>query len=61
MAGIDNLVDFNGISARQEGLSYVKGATEDFESLRNSLLNRRKYERLACRPFNGLFLPEKHL
>jgi hypothetical protein len=61
VTGIDNLVNFNGVSVRQEGLSYVNGGTEDFESLRHSLLNRRKYERLACRPFNGLFLPEKHL
>jgi hypothetical protein len=26
-----------------------------------SILHRRQYERLACRPFNGLFLPEEHL
>jgi hypothetical protein len=61
VAGIDDLVDFNGASAREEGLSLVDGCAEDFEDLRRSLLNRRKYGRLACRPFNGLFLPEEHL
>ena len=59
--GVDNLVDFNGKSAREEGLCFIEGCTDDLEPFRNSLLYRRKYERLACRPLNGLFLPNEHL
>ena len=59
--GVDNLVDFNGKSAREEGLCFIEGCTDDLEAFRNSLLYRRKYERLACRPLNGLFLPKEHL
>jgi hypothetical protein len=58
---LDNLIDFNGDSARGEGLCFFEGATQDLDRFRDSLLNRRKYERLACRPFNGLFLPDEHL
>ena len=61
VTGIDNLIDFNAKSAREEGLCFFESCTDDLDRFRDSLLNRRKYERLACRPFNGLFLPQEHL
>ncbi len=60
-AGIDDLVDFNCQSAREEGLCPMQSCPDNLERFRNSLLERRKYERLAHRPFNGLFLPAEHL
>ncbi len=59
--GADDVVDFNCQSAREEGHCPVDGCGENLERYRTSLLNRRKYERLACRPFNRLFLPDEHL
>lgn len=59
--GGDNLIDFNCQSAREEGLCFVEGCAGNLETFKKSLLNRRHHERLAGRPFNGLFLPEEHL
>jgi len=61
VTGLDGLVDFNGTSAGEEGLCFFADSTADLDRFRDSLLNRRKYERLASRPFNGLFLPDEHL
>ena len=61
VAGVDDLVDFNCKSAREEGICFVERCSENLLHFRSSLLDRRKYERLACRPFNRLFLPEEHL
>ncbi|MCE9611516.1 MAG: hypothetical protein K8R23_15065 [Chthoniobacter sp.] len=61
IANGDDLTDFNCQSARQEGLCPIENCTENLLTFRMSLLDRRKYERLACRPFNRLFLPEEHL
>lgn len=60
-AGVDDLVDFNCQSAREEGMCFVERCNENLLRFRSSLLDRRKHERLACRPFNRLFLPEEHL
>ena len=61
VAGVDDLVDFNCQSGREEGICFVEHCPDNLLRFRSSLLDRRKYERLACRPFNRLFLPEKHL
>jgi hypothetical protein len=61
VAGVDDLVDFNCQSAREEGNCFVAQCGENLQRFRNSLLERRTHERLACRPFNRLFLPTKHL
>ena len=61
VAGVDDLVDFNCKSAREEGICFVEHCNENLLRFRSSLLDRRKYERLACRPLNRLFLPEEHL
>jgi hypothetical protein len=59
--GRDDLVDFNCQSAKEEKLCFVVDCPFNLEQYKKSLLNRRKYERLASRPVNGLFLPEEHL
>jgi hypothetical protein len=58
--GHDNLVDFNCQSAKEEKLCFLADCPDNLEHYRESLLNRRSYERLASRPFNGLFLPAEH-
>ncbi len=60
-AGVDDLVDFNCTSAREEGICFVEHCNENLLRFRSSLLERRKHERLARRPLNRLFLPEEHL
>jgi hypothetical protein len=61
ITGVDDLVDFNCQSAREEGACGLQNCGENLLRYRGSLLDRRKHERLACRPINGLFLPEEHL
>lgn len=57
----DDLVDFNCQSAQEEQLCFTRKCPDNLEHFKNSLLNRRQYERLASGPFNRLFLPEEHL
>lgn len=59
--GLDDLVDFNCQSAKEEKLCFAADCPFNLEDYKKSVLNRRKHERLACRPFNRLFLPEEHL
>lgn len=61
VAGVDDLVDFNCQSAREEDTCFHEHCPDNLLRFRSSLLDRRKYERLASRPFNRLFLPEEHL
>ncbi|MGB8166214.1 MAG: hypothetical protein WCF18_01905 [Chthoniobacteraceae bacterium] len=61
ISGGDDAVDFNCQSAREEGICFVAECSENLQPFRDSLLERRAHERLACRPFNRLFLPEEHL
>jgi hypothetical protein len=61
VTGVDDLVDFNCQSAKEEKLCFVADCPFNLEHYKQSLLDRRIYERLACRPFNRLFLPEEHL
>jgi hypothetical protein len=58
---VDDAVDLNCQSAREEGLCFVQPCSGNLERFRRSLLYRRTYERLADRPFNRLFLPDEHL
>lgn len=60
VGGVDDLVDFNCQSAREEGLCFVENCNENLASFRDSLINRKNYERLGCRPFNRLLLSEKY-
>ena len=61
VSGPDNLVDFNCQSAKEEMLCTSANCPFNLALYRTSLMNRKKYERLARRPFNRLFLPEEHL
>jgi hypothetical protein len=55
-ARYDDLVDFNCQSAREQGTCHVADCQKNLIPFRQSLLDRRAYERLACRPIDRLFL-----
>lgn len=59
--GQDDLKDFDCATARDAKMCFVPDCRDNLDRFRNSLTERIKYERLACRPLNGLFLPEEHL
>jgi hypothetical protein len=61
LARYDDLVDFNCYSAREQFTCYVVHCPNNLLRFRQSLLDRRKYERLACRPLHRLFFPTEHL
>ncbi len=61
VTGVDDLVDFNCQSAREEGNCFIPQCDDNLQTYRDSLIERRTHERLACRPFNRLFLPTEHL
>ncbi|MDD5199782.1 MAG: hypothetical protein PHC88_08255 [Terrimicrobiaceae bacterium] len=61
VVGRDDLVDFNCQSCREEKACPVPNCSENLELFRKSALARRKYDHLAHRPFNRLFLPDEHL
>lgn len=61
VTGVDDLVDFNCLSTREKRLCAAPGGQCALDLLRQSLLARRKYGRLASRPFNRMFLPDEHL
>jgi hypothetical protein len=59
--GVDDLVDFNSQSTREKGYCFRPDLPCQMNALRESLLERRSHDRLACGPFNRLFLPAKVL
>jgi len=59
--GVDDLVDFNCQSAKEEKLCFLCDCPDNLAEFRKSLLERRYYERLGSWPFNRLFLPAEHL
>jgi len=60
-SGTDDLVDFNCLSTQEKRLCFTPGGHCTLDLLKTSLLDRRKDERLGCRPFNRLFLPQEHI
>jgi len=60
MMRVDGLVDFNCQSAREEGLCSVSQCSGNLMLYRQSLIDRKRYERLAHSPFHGLYVPESH-
>jgi hypothetical protein len=56
--GIDDLIGFNCRSTKEKGLCHLNNHGCNLEKFRGSLLERRRYERLADRPFNRLFLSD---
>jgi hypothetical protein len=61
VVGLDDLVDFNSLSTREKGYCFRPELPCSIDELRGSLLERRNHDRLACGPFNRLFLPAAHL
>jgi hypothetical protein len=59
VTGQDDLVDFNCRSAREQQLCYLDHCNDNLERFKASLHHRRNHERLACRPFNRLLLPQE--
>lgn len=57
----DDLTDFNCVSTGEKGLCPDSDGTCQLDDFRKSLMERRKYGRLACRPFNRLFLPKEYI
>lgn len=57
----DDIVDFNCQSSKEEGLCPLANCPWNLARFRESALARRRYDNLAHRPLNRLFLPTKHL
>jgi len=60
VAGRDELVDFNCQSNKEKQFCFDLDCSCNLAEFRESLLARRRHERLACGPFNRLFLPHEH-
>ena len=58
--GRDEGVDFTCWSTKEKGQCIQPNVGCAIDEFKESLLLRRKHERMACRPFNRLLLPEKH-
>jgi hypothetical protein len=59
-AGTDNLVDFNCVSAQEQGMCTFSSCGFNLLNFKESALERRAHDKLARRPFNRLLLPSKH-
>jgi hypothetical protein len=59
-AGTDDLVDFNCVSAQEQGTCTFSDCGFDLLNFRKSALERRAHDKLAHRPFNRLLLPSEH-
>lgn len=58
--GIDDLVDFNCVSAQEQKVCSFTGCGFNLLDFKQSALNRRANDQLAHRPFNRLLLQPKH-
>ena len=59
-AGTDDLVDFNCVSAQEQGTCTFSDCGFDLLDFKKSALERRAHDKLANRPFNRLLLPSEH-
>ena len=59
-AGTDDLVDFNCVSAQEQGTCTFSGCGINLLDFKQSALERRAHDKLAHRPFNRLFLSSEH-
>ncbi|MEN6452264.1 MAG: hypothetical protein ABFC96_17370 [Thermoguttaceae bacterium] len=57
--GLDRLDNFNANALQKQGLCDPLASSQCLAPYRDSLLDRIKHERLGCRPFHGLFLPDQ--
>lgn len=60
MAGVDDLVDFNCVSAGEQETCTLANCGFDLADFKKSALQRRAHDQLAHRPFNRLFLSSEH-
>ena len=58
--GTDDLVDFNCVSAQEQGTCTFSGCGHNLRDFQESALERRKHDKLAHRPFNRLLLSSEH-
>jgi hypothetical protein len=58
--GLDDLIDFTCLASQEKGLCLHPQKDCALESLKTSLLERRRHNRLAALPFNELFSPHEH-
>jgi hypothetical protein len=59
-AGTDDLVDFNCVSAQEQGICTSSTCGHNLLDFKESALERRAHDKLAHRPFNRLLLSSKH-
>jgi hypothetical protein len=59
-AGTDDLVDFNCISAQEQGTCTFSTCGHNLLDFKESALERREHDKLAHRPFNRLLLSSEH-
>ena len=59
-AGTDDLLDFNCVSAQEEGICTFSDCGFNLAHFRDSALERRAHDKLGHRPFNRLLLSSKH-
>jgi hypothetical protein len=59
-AGTDDLVDFNCVSAQEQGTCTFSDCGFNLLKFKESALERRAHDKLAHRPFNRLLLSSKH-
>ena len=59
-AGTDDLVDFNCLSAQEQGTCTFSNCGFNLLNFKESALERRAHDKLAHRPFNRLLLSSKH-
>lgn len=59
-AGTDDLVDFNCVSAQEQGVCSFPDCGFNLLDFKQSALNRRAHDQLAHRPFNRLLLQSEH-
>jgi hypothetical protein len=59
-AGTDDLVDFNCVSAQEQGTCTFSGCGFNLLNFKKSALERRAHDKLAHRPFNRLLLSSEH-
>ena len=60
VAGYDDLVDFNCVSAQEQKVCSLTNCGFNLLDFRESALNRRRHDQLARRPFNRLLLQSEH-
>ena len=58
--GMDDLVDFNCVSAQEQGTCTFSTCGHNLLNFKESALERRKHDKLGHRPFNRLLLSSKH-